>query len=411
MPPIPVQALLSALLVSPYPSIKVRGKRIIYNSLTHGLLTVMALMFNKRPSFRPYLKSVDGWLDFTIGFQTEDLSVCQAAVFRQGKMSVLNRIPEEADAVLEFRDEQALMEMLRVTPNEVLNLILKNRMILKGNLTCLQLFNYLVSLLVGNKHQKMLEKGHFKDIRLRKEMYDQANPALHTELQARRHYRIKAGRIDPGVFYLQDPYLSEVCLEDFPRLKEFHERYFNIKPEICCERAELLTNWHRVNGFEMDMAGNSWNHQLRQARSFYHLMKHKKPIIRTDDLIAGTTTTQDTIGVVIYPDAQGTMMWGELGSIEKRLLNPYAISQETISKLHHDIFPFWMNRNFREWVRTKHNHPLCQRIEERWVAYFVWKSVGISHTIPDFSTLLEKGTSGVIREIKIGRASCRERVS
>jgi formate C-acetyltransferase len=33
------------------------------------------------------------------------------------------------------------------------------------------------------------------------------------------------------------------------------------------------------------------------------------------------------------------------------------------------------------------------------VAYFVWKSVGVSHTIPDFSTLLEKGTSGVTREI------------
>jgi formate C-acetyltransferase len=399
MPPIPVQALLSALLVSPYPSIKVRGKRIIYNSLTHGLLSVMALMFNKKSSFRTYLKSVDGWLDFTIGFQTEDQGVFQAAVFRQGRMSVLNRIPEDADAVLAFRDEQALMEMLRVTPNEVLNLILKNRMVLKGNLTCLQLFNYLVSLLVGSKHQKMLDKGNLKDIRSRKEMYDQANPALSAELLARRHVRMKASQIDSGVVYLEDPYLSDVCLEDFPRMKEFHELYFNIKPEICCERAELLTDWHRANGFETDTNGKPWNHQLRQAISFCHVMKHKKPIIRTNDLIAGTTTTQDTIGVVIYPDAQGTMVWGELGSIEKRLLNPYAISQAAVSKLHHDIFPFWMNRNFREWVRTKHHHPLCQRIEERWVAYFVWKSVGVSHTIPDFLTLLEKGTSGVIREI------------
>lgn len=41
------------------------------------------------------------------------------------------------------------------------------------------------------------------------------------------------------------------------------------------------------------------------------------------------------------------MVWGELGFIDKRMLNPYAISEETAYKLHHDIFPFWMNRNFR----------------------------------------------------------------
>lgn len=36
-----------------------------------------------------------------------------------------------------------------------------------------------------------------------------------------------------------------------------------------------------------------------------------------------------------------------------------------------------------------------QKIDERWVAYFVWKSVGISHTIPDFSAILTKGIAGI----------------
>jgi len=63
------------------------------------------------------------------------------------------------------------------------------------------------------------------------------------------------------------------------------------------------------------------------------------------------------------------------------------------------VFPFWAKRNFREFVRTTYDYPHCQRIEERWVAYFVWKSVGISHTIPDFKTILEKGTLGIIDDI------------
>ena len=53
----------------------------------------------------------------------------------------------------------------------------------------------------------------------------------------------------------------------------------------------------------------------------------------------------------------------------------------------------------REWVRTRYDYPHCQRIEERWVAYFVWKSVGISHTVPDFKTLLTQGVTGIMADI------------
>ena len=66
-------------------------------------------------------------------------------------MSVFRGIPEDVDVILWFSDEKAFLEMLQVTPNEVLGLILKNRMILDGNLAYLQLFNYYVSLLMGGK--------------------------------------------------------------------------------------------------------------------------------------------------------------------------------------------------------------------------------------------------------------------
>jgi pyruvate formate-lyase/glycerol dehydratase family glycyl radical enzyme len=394
-----IHQLFSTLLVSPKPSFRNRGKSIVFNSISHVLLKLMAIFFNRRAKLNQYLKGVDGWINFKVGFKTETDSLCQTAVFNNGKMSVIGEIPEDVDVVLRFIDEKALLEMLQVTPNEVLNLILQNRMILDGNLAYLQLFNYYISLLMGNKHQKMLEKANKADIAARKKMYDQGKPELSQELTARQQYRMKATEIDPGVTCLPDPYLSEYDMDAFPRLRKFHDDYFDIKPEICAERAELLTTWFRKNGFEKDHNKKEWQPELRQAKAFKYLMEHKKPIIRQNDLIAGTTTTNETIGVIIYPDAQGTMAWGELGSIDKRLLNPYAISGETARKLHNDIFPFWAKRNFREFVRNNYDYPHCQRIEERWVAYFVWKSVGISHTIPDFRTVLEKGTHGIIEDI------------
>ena len=400
MKPLHLSSLFQTLLVTDKNTSPPKGRHIIYNTLCRGLLKLMAVLFNHRPALNHYLKGADGWINFTVGFITESGGVCQAARFRNGRMAVLSEIPEDADVVIRFADEAALMEMLRVTPNEVLNLILKNRMILDGNLAYLQLFNYLVSLLMGKKHQKMLEKAHKQDTAYRQSTYDQKNPDLAHTLTARRDYRMTGEKSDPNVRYLADPYLSAYRLDDFPRLKDFLDRYFNNMPEICPERPQILTQWFRENGFENQADNTPWIAELRQAQAFAHLMAQKKPVIRPNDLVAGTTTTNANIGVVIYPEAQGVMAWGELSSIDKRILNPYRISEETIRILHHDVFPFWADRNFREWVRKANNYPICQKIEERWVAYFVWKSVGISHTIPHFPTILEKGTSGIIADIE-----------
>ncbi|MFZ2631757.1 MAG: hypothetical protein WA081_11765 [Desulfosalsimonadaceae bacterium] len=118
MTPNPFQQLLSSFLVAPVLRFSGTGKRLVFDSMTHALLLLMAVLFNRRPSLNLYLKGVDGWMDFTIAFRTETGSVRQAAVFKNGKMSVKSGIPENADAVLGFQDESALLEMLRTTPNE-----------------------------------------------------------------------------------------------------------------------------------------------------------------------------------------------------------------------------------------------------------------------------------------------------
>lgn len=368
------------------------------NMITKLLLTLMALLFNYHPRLRRYLRNTDGWIDFAIGFRTESGTVAQAILFKAGRVSVSSRIPPDVDVVLRFVNDRTLIEMLSITPNEMLTLILTNKMILDGNLAYLQLFNFYTSLLLGKKHQRMLDRKARADIKARKELYAVNDPGLVEELAGRKRYRMFGVRMDQGVKFLDDPYLSRYSLDDFPRLQTFLDRHFTVKPEVCAERPRLLTEWYRANGFEEDSQGRPWFPELRQAYAFKHLMEHKRPIIAQDDIIAGTTTAKEPTGVVIYPDAQGTMIWGELNSVEQRLLNPYRISPEDAETLH-DIFPFWAKRNFRELVRTKYHDPLSMQIEQRWVFYFVWKSVGISHTIPDFPRVLVKGTLGIMADI------------
>jgi len=207
-------------------------------------------------------------------------------------------------------------------------------------------------------------------------------------------------QVDSGVKYLDDPFLPELSLEDFPRLDAFFKAHLDTVPEVDPERISLLTQWYLANGWEKDAQGQEWFPEYRNALAFKHLMTHKKPIIGENDLIAGTTGSKE-ISTHVFGDGQGTLFWGELDSVNKRTLSPYICTRETADILHQEIFPFWADKTFREHVRLTKDTPLCQKIDERWVAYYVWKSTGISHTIPNFERLLERGCAGIKEDIRV----------
>jgi len=369
------------------------------NVVAGTLLRLMAASFNYRPALREYLRGNGSWIDYSVGFRTESDTVNQSISFKDGRASVSGTIPDDVDVTVILRSDREVFEMLRVPPNEVQNMLLKSKMRVEGNIGYAMAFNMFISLLMGRTHRKMIAKAKERDARERLESSPVADRRLSEEMGERRKQRMSGQGSDPGVKHLEDPYLSRYGIEDFPRLEEFLRIHFETKPEICPERPKLLVDWFEANGFETDSEGNPWFPELRQGYAYKHLMENRRPIIRKNDLLAGTTTTKE-IGVVCYPDTHGTMIWGELLSVPERLLNPYDISEETVRVLHHQVFPFHVHRNTREWVRENRGYPLSQKLDERFAVYFMWKIAAISHTIGDFPKLLRQGTSGYIAEIE-----------
>jgi len=368
------------------------------NLLANGLLRVMAAEFNLRPSLRQEMRTNGSWLNFSVGFRTEGGTVEQSISFKDGKARVCSHVPADADVTMIYKDDSVVRDMLRLPPNEVLNMLLKNRFRLQGNLSYMNLFNYYLSLLLSGTQKKMLAKSKAAaDEQLAREARP-VDPALASEMKERSKVRMRGEKVDEGVKFLDDPYLSDYSLDDFPRLARFLDVHMTRRPAICHERSSLLTDWFLQNGFEEDREGKAWVPELRQANAYKYLMENRKPIIHGGDLIAGTTTTEE-IGVVVYPDTHGTMIWGELISAGDRPLSPYEISEETRRTLHHKVFPFWSKRNMREWVRSQYGQPLSQMLDERFAVYFMWKTAALSHTILDFPKLLRLGTSGIIGEI------------
>ncbi|MBP1710105.1 MAG: Formate C-acetyltransferase [Deltaproteobacteria bacterium] len=363
------------------------------NTLANLFFKFFAFNFNTRPSLRKYLKGDDGWLNFTFGIKTESGSVEQALRFENGKVIVLKNMPSQTDAQLIFADENAVKEAATKPPNRLMLALMENRIVMHGNLGYLQLINFYLSLLLKHIHIAKLKK----ETKMENRNYN-AGAASKKSIDSKKLRQIRAGSVDPGVRYLPEPYLSEYSLNDFPRLRDFLDIHLKTRPAICHERAEILTGWYRENGFETDKNGRPVIAELRQAQAFKFLMENRKPIIRKNDLIAGTNTTKE-IGVIIYPDAHGTMIWGELLTAPYRPLNPYDVTPETVDVLHNKVFPFWLHRNFRQWVRDNKDYPLCQKLDERFAACFLWKTVALSHTILNYPEILKLGTKGIIAKI------------
>lgn len=363
------------------------------------MLRLMALNFNLRPSLSKYLRHRDGWFDFKVGIQTDNKSVDTGVIVSKGKIRVARSVPADCQIKLIFASDDAVKKLLRATPTEQVFMLMKGQLRTQGNAAYMGLFFFLLSLLLHKKQKKQMNQERELNAKAAAESASAAGESLRQEMTRRRAYRMKAPSVDPGVKCLNDPYLSEYGLDDFPRIKTFLDVHLSTKAEICPERPALLTEWYRQYGFEQEQDGRPWNPVLRQALAFKYLMENRRPIIGRNDLIAGTTTAKD-VGVVVYPDSHSLMIWPELLTVAKRNLNPYDVAPSTIELLHKDIFPFWMQRNFREWVRQEYESPLCQAIDERFAVYFIWKQAALSHTIPDFPKIMGMGTAGMIAEIK-----------
>lgn len=384
-----------------------KSTRSLTHLLVRGLLHTVAASFNFRPGLRQYLKTDSGWFDFTVGIRTESGSVATAVRFREGKVRVLREIPADCDITLIFASDGAVRKLLQATPTEQIFMLMKSDLRTVGNQSYMNLFFFYLSLLLHKKQKKLMARERADSRKALQKASPVANTELPDELRRRSASRMRAESRDPGVKYLADPYLSDYSLADFPRITSFLETHFTVTAEVCPERPRLVTDWYKQNGFETDGNGDPWMPELRQAYAFKYLMENRKPLIRKNDLIAGTTTTKE-IGVVVYPDSHGTMIWSELLTVPHRCLNPYGIDSETVALLHGEIFPYWIHRNFKEWVREKYGSPLCQAIDERFAVYFIWKQAALSHTIPDFPKILRLGAKGIINEIRGQQAASED---
>ena len=188
---------------------------------------------------------------------------------------------------------------------------------------------------------------------------------------------------------LVDNSLQHITLSDLPRLKELRDRHFSGRPKICVELPRLITEYMKTVDDPDDLP------ELRVAKRLQYVLEKKRAIIEDDNLLAGTTTTKPK-GVILYPDFLAQTLWPELETVHRRKKNPYDITLEEIEELNFKIFPYWMDRTVQEVARKMYDNPRCQEIMERLVFFVCTKAGALSHTIPDYASVVNNG----LKELK-----------
>ncbi len=349
-------------------------------------LKILSVVLRLSPKLRKEIDNPDTGFVFNARYviRTKDDSVNVHVVFRNGRMRAGRGRIEDPDTVITYRDKKALAENWSKSGEATLDCLLTNEMSYSGNMAYLSRFAYITSLLTGGKPALPTGNAPPVDIEASREKTAQAH-----------RFRSRLGRKTDAVRFLPDPYLADYSLADFPRLRYLRNRRFGLKPAICIERAVLLTEYHKANGFEIGTDGMPRDPGIRQAEALRYILERKKPVVWDGHLIPGGTTSKE-VGIPLYPEFIGTLIWTELKTISNRTLNPNDLSPEDAEKLDLEIFPYWQDRTVREYCRKTFNNPLSQQLDERWVLYFMMKNNAISHTIPDFQTVLNDGLGSVM---------------
>ncbi len=203
----------------------------------------------------------------------------------------------------------------------------------------------------------------------------------------------------------EDINLTSLNFDTLPRLQRLRERHFSSRPEVCLELPRLITRYMKERDDRADFLGlevdellkRSGESSRRAAQMYGYVLKNKAAVIEDESLLAGATTTK-AIGVLVYPDLMGICIWPELETISARKQNPFKISAADIAELNFEIFPYWMNRTVQEIARKDYGNPLCQRMLERIIFFLASKIYCISHTVPDYKSVLDKGLLGIKQE-------------
>jgi formate C-acetyltransferase len=186
-------------------------------------------------------------------------------------------------------------------------------------------------------------------------------------------------------------HLNLNLLEKTPRVERLRKNIVNSKPELCSQRAVIITeSYRRTEGEPIIM---------RRAKALKDLLERMSIFIGDDELIVGHQAEKYR-SAPFFPEMDVAWLVAEFDTLETRAVDPFIVSAETRKALE-DVFPYWQDRTLRSEVF--HQIPAETRtIREnaRVFSITAHEETGLGHVLLDYELVLKRGFAGIKQDIE-----------
>ena len=166
------------------------------------------------------------------------------------------------------------------------------------------------------------------------------------------------------------------------------ERFLAYKPEICVERAKLVTESYKETKAEPI--------HIRRAKALEKIFSEMTIFIQEDELIVGNQATKPRSSP-IFPEFSNKWREAELDRLEKRTGDVFLIAEDKKKTLR-ELFPYWEGKTSNERAATLMTQDAkdAQAAGVFTVGNYFFNGVG--HISVDYAKVLAKGLEGIIAE-------------
>lgn len=185
------------------------------------------------------------------------------------------------------------------------------------------------------------------------------------------------------------------------RIESSRQNYINAKPAISYERARIWTESHKKTEGESAV--------IRRAKAFRDTCEQIDVTIFEGELIVGAIGEFRKCGI-LTPEFSWTWVDREMDNFDKRVQDPYVMTDDQRAFVRKNIFPYWKGKSLEEaFLSQLPNETAKVAVDTGFVDNDSKWRQAVGEITPDYQDVLfKKGFGGIIREAKenISKLSC-----
>ena len=177
------------------------------------------------------------------------------------------------------------------------------------------------------------------------------------------------------------------------RIEKIRQNYINTKPAISYERARIWTESHKKT------EGQSI--PIRRATAFKDTCEQLEVEIFDWELIVGTIGEFRKCGI-LTPEFSWTWVDREMDNFDKRVQDPYVMTDEQREYVRKNIFPYWKGKSLEEGFLAQLPKDTAKVVVDTGIVDndSKWRQA-VGEVTPDYQDVLfKKGFGGIIKEAK-----------